>query len=117
MLLGLAQGTAGDYGTTSARARQPVDIGSIIKGTAMLTGKGAPSDVRVKENIVRVGTAPNGLGLYEFNYRGDKARWRGVMAQEIPMWMSDAVSVDPDGMMRVRYDKLGMAMERVDAAA
>lgn len=117
MLLGLAQGTAGDYGTTSARARQPVDIGSILKGTAMLAGKGAPSDVRVKENIVPVGRAPNGLSLYEFSYRGDRARWRGVMAQEIPLAMSNAVSIDPDGMMRVRYDKLGMAMERVDAVA
>jgi hypothetical protein len=117
MLLGLAQGTAGDYGTTSARARQPVDIGSILKGTAMLAGKGAPSDVRLKERIVWAGTAPNGLSLYEFSYKGQKARWRGVMAQEIPLAMSDAVSIDPDGMMRVRYDKLGMAMERVDAVA
>ena len=41
------------------------------------------SDVRLKENITKVGNSPSGINIYEWNYIGNKQRYRGVMAQEI----------------------------------
>ena len=73
----------------------------------------APSDIRLKENIERVGETAHGLGLYEFNYIGETGRYRGVMAQEVAEVMPDAVSTREDGMMMVDYSRLGLMMEEV----
>jgi len=47
------------------------------------------SDKRLKENIKRVGVGPNGRDVYEFNYLGQRERWRGYFAQDLDM--SDVV--------------------------
>jgi hypothetical protein len=54
-----------------------------------LAGQLAPlafSDIRLKQNIVRVGTLANGLATYAFNYIGGKARQFGIMAQDALTW-------------------------------
>jgi hypothetical protein len=72
------------------------------------------SDDNLKENIVRVGENEKyGFGIYEFNFKGDDVRWRGVMASEIEKLIPDAVSVDEDGYRHVDYAKIGVEMERV----
>ena len=55
------------------------------------------SDERIKWNIKRLGTRPDGLGEYEFSYLGDVARFIGVMAQEVLKVKPEAVRVLPEG--------------------
>lgn len=73
-----------------------------------------PSDPRVKENIVRVGQHPLGIGLYLFDYKpGFRAQWGngrqfGVMADEVAAVMSAAVTTHADGYKLVNYRMLGI---------
>jgi hypothetical protein len=71
------------------------------------------SDIRLKEDVHRVGTTVFGLSLYQFRYRGKPETYEGVMAQEVLKVMPDAVSVGADGFYRVNYDTLGIGMRRV----
>ena len=72
------------------------------------------SDPAVKENIVRVGTHPLGIGLYLFDYKPafranqSEPRQFGVMADEVETVMPEAVAVGIDGYRRVDYDMLGI---------
>lgn len=106
MLQGAAAGAAGNYGTQNSTQRTPVNIAGALG--SIFSGK---SDIRLKEDIRRVGTR-NGLGVYEFAYTGAPDRWRGIMAQELPLG-SDALILEEDGFYAVDYAKLGFAMERV----
>ena len=71
------------------------------------------SDVRLKENITKVGSSPSGINIYEWNYIGNKQRYRGVMAQEILERHPEAVALQPDGYMSVYYGKIDVNMEMV----
>ncbi len=72
--------------------------------TAVANGSGlAPSDRRLKRNIVRVGTHALGVGLYEFSYIGSTARHSGVMAQDVLTVRPEAVITGADGFYRVDY--------------
>lgn len=108
MMLSAAQGSAGNYGTTESVSRQPVQVGGILSGLGGLK----KSDIRLKDNIVRVGRM-NGLTLYDFSYRGENARFRGVMAQELPLG-SKALHVGRGGVLSVDYGKLGFPMVQVN---
>jgi hypothetical protein len=67
----------------------------------------AASDPRLKENVYEVGTLPNGLGIYSFNYIGDpKSLTLGVMADEVAEFAPEALGPEVDGYMTVDYDKL-----------
>ena len=116
MLLGAAQGAAGNYGTTSAKqtAKQSGNpLQSIGNGISAGLGLFGKSDIRAKENISLVGKR-NGYNIYDFNYIGKPQRYRGVMAQEILENNPEAVAIDPrDGLLMVDYSKLGFEMERV----
>jgi hypothetical protein len=72
-----------------------------------------PSDIRLKEDVRRVGTTVFGLSLYQFRYRGKLETYEGLMAQEVLKVMPDAVSVGADGFYRVNYRALGTTMRRV----
>ncbi len=77
------------------------------------SGQIVDSDVRLKTDIERVGTAANGLPVYTFKYVGSDVVYRGVMAQDVLEVFPEAVSMKPDGYLAVRYDMLGMRMTRV----
>ncbi len=62
------------------------------------------SDRRLKSNIVRIGTHPIGVGIYEYDIFGD--RQIGVMAQELLEVMPDAVHQHPSGYLMVDYGRL-----------
>jgi hypothetical protein len=72
----------------------------------------AASDIRTKENITRIGTLPNGLPFYQFEYKPEfKDQWGhgkqvGVMAQEVEQVMPEAVVEHPDGYKMVNYGAL-----------
>ena len=72
------------------------------------------SDVELKENIEQVGVSPSGLNIYEWNYIGDKPRYRGVIAQDLlAKGRHDAVTEDDDGYLAVYYDKIDVYMAQV----
>ena len=72
------------------------------------------SDVRLKENITKVGNSPSGINIYEWNYKSaPDTRYRGVMAHEILEAHPEAVALEPDGYMSVFYGKIDVNMERV----
>ena len=62
------------------------------------------SDRRLKSNIVRVGTHPLGIGVYEYDIFGE--RQRGVMADEVESVMPEAVVTHPAGFQMVNYGML-----------
>lgn len=68
------------------------------------------SDIRLKRNIERVGTTPDGLALYAFDYVWGGPRQVGVMAQEILASRPDAVIRTESGYLMVDYTRLGLGM-------
>lgn len=88
--------------------------GTSAGGDARSKQQPSASDPRAKENIVRIGTHPLGIGLYLFDYRPEhREQWGhgrqfGVMADEVETVMPAAVSTHPDGYKRVDYAMLGM---------
>jgi len=79
-----------------------------------LTRRPCASDRNVKENIVRIGEHPLGIGLYLFDYKPElrntssRGRQFGVMAQEVETVMPEAVCTHPDGYKMVDYAMLGI---------
>lgn len=67
-------------------------------GAAMLMG----SDIRIKDNIKRIGTADNGLPLYLFTYKGSDKFNIGFMAQDVEKVCPEAV-IEIDGVKHVDY--------------
>jgi hypothetical protein len=73
------------------------------------------SDPGLKENIVRIGFHPAGIGLYLFDYKAEyrdswgHGRQFGVMAAEVEQVMPEAVSVHRDGYKLVDYGMLGIS--------
>ena len=78
--------------------------------------KNSQSDL--KENIVRIGDHPLGIGLYLFDYKPEfrdrcgHGRRFGVMADEVEQVVPEAVSVDQNGYKQVDYALLGIAVTR-----
>lgn len=78
-------------------------------GTAMAAY--SMSDINLKENIIPLG-AENGHNIYEFSYKGDRRRFRGVMAQEVQKIDPTAVIMTPKGLA-VNYAKIGVMFYEV----
>ena len=71
-----------------------------LAGTAA-TGAMMFSDPRLKSNVIRIGTHPFGVGVYEYDIFGK--RQRGVMADEVEAVMPEAVALHPSGYKMVNY--------------
>ena len=74
-------------------------------------GKGF-SDIKLKENNEQVGISPQGYKVYEFNYKGGDARFRGAMAQDVLQKNPMAVGIDQN-YLTVDYSKIDVNMEVV----
>lgn len=86
------------------------EMAGAIIGGAM----GMFSDIRLKENIEKVGVDMNtGFDLYKFSYIGDDRKFIGVMAQDVEKVMPEAVVEDERGYKMVNYSMLGMQMVEV----
>jgi Chaperone of endosialidase len=72
------------------------------------------SDIRLKRDIVEVGSLENGIRLYHFRYNWADQEYVGVMAQEVVKVVPGAVSRGTDGYLRVDYGQLGIRMETWD---
>ena len=90
-------------------------FGSILGAGGNLGAAFLGSDIRIKENVERVGTHfRTGLPVYEFNYTHiPDRRFRGVMAQDVEKVYPQAVETMHDGIKAVNYAMLGMEMEEV----
>lgn len=75
------------------------DLAGALGGAAI-----GRSDRRLKSNIVRIGTHPRGIGIYEYDLDG--TRQRGVMADEVLTVLPEAVLTGDDGYMMVNYGML-----------
>jgi hypothetical protein len=80
-------------------------------GSTVITQR--PSDGRLKTNVTRVGTHPQGFGLYLFDYRVDisglePGRQFGVIAQEVRRIAPEAVVEMANGFLAVDYERLGI---------
>jgi hypothetical protein len=70
------------------------------------------SDIRTKENIVKVGILENGLPVYLYDYKPEfkaeagEGRFLGVMAHEVEKFKPEAVVTRPDGIKMVDYAQL-----------
>jgi len=108
------------YGYKSSLAGNEINAGNAIAGTRNtginnLLGVGetamkaavAFSDIRLKEDIERVGTLPSGLPVYEFAYIGQPERYRGVMAHEAAEKFPASVVYSPEGYAMVDYAMIG----------
>jgi Chaperone of endosialidase len=71
------------------------------------------SDIRLKEDVRRVGTNHLGLGVYQYRYKGMDGVWEGVMAQEVEIMHPGAIRALPEGYKAVDYAKLGLSLRRV----
>lgn len=76
-------------------------IGSAVGGLASIF-----SDRRLKENIYKVDELPDGLGVYQFNYKGSPERYEGVMADEVANLRPWALGPEIDGYATVDYGAL-----------
>jgi hypothetical protein len=63
------------------------------------------SDRRLKRDIVKIGTRPDGLGVYEFEYIWGGGRQIGLMAQEVQGVYPDAIG-EAGGYLTVNYSKV-----------
>lgn len=68
------------------------------------------SDIRLKRDVVRVGTHENGCGIYRFKYLWSDTEYFGAIAQEVAQHAPEAVSDGPGGFLAVDYAALGMIM-------
>jgi Chaperone of endosialidase len=77
------------------------------------TGSAAASDIRLKEDVRRVGTNHLGLGVYQYRYKGMDGVYEGVMAQDVEILHPGAIKPLPYGYKAVDYAKLGLTLRRV----
>lgn len=102
----------------NANAGASAGIGSAV-GSVLGAGMkyGLPllaSDIRTKENIELVGYLPNGLPVYEYEYKDEfkdhelagHGRYRGVMAQDVEKVIPEAVFEMDNGYKAVDYTKV-----------
>jgi hypothetical protein len=87
---------------------------NLNQGIFQLGGAAMMSDIRTKENIKQVYWLPNGLPVYEFEYKAEfkdhplagHGKFVGVMAQEVEMVQPEAVITNADGYKMVNYGVL-----------
>jgi outer membrane immunogenic protein len=71
----------------------------------------APSDARLKRDVVLVARRDDGLGLYQYRYLWSDTVYVGVMAQEVALIHPDAiVRGGLDDYLRVDYGRLGLKL-------
>jgi len=119
-LLGATTAT-GNYNLASSNAANAsqsgfnsglMGLGGTLGAAYMMQPTG--SDIRMKENIKPIGHLPNGLTVYEFEYKPEfkdkeyngHGKRIGVMAQEVEKVMPHAVKTLDDGYKVVLYGML-----------
>jgi hypothetical protein len=113
-LLGASQmGYNAQMGNFNAQQAAQQGFNSGLMGLGGTLGAAAiMSDIRTKEHIKQIGFLPNGLPVYEYEYKPEwkdeagHGKFIGVMAQEVEMVQPEAVITRPDGYKMVNYGAL-----------
>lgn len=104
------QGQLGQYNANvSSNNATTGAIAGLLGSTASQWGPwlaGLFSDRRFKDVISRDGETPAGVPVYLWRYKGGKALFRGVMAQDLQILQPEAVISNPDGTLSVDYSKV-----------
>jgi hypothetical protein len=113
-ILGATSAT-GNYNLGTYNAQQAAQA-NMNSGLMSLAGAGiiAASDIRMKENIKQIDFMPNGLPVYEYEYRPEfknhplagHGKFVGVMAQEVQAVNPSAVITLSNGYLAVDYGSL-----------
>ena len=110
-----ATSAAGNYNLGGYNAQQAAQSGmtSGLLGLGGMLGAGyLMSDIRAKEHIKQIGKLPNGLSVYEYEYKPEwkdeagHGKFVGVMAQEVELVQPEAVITRHDGYKMVNYGVL-----------
>lgn len=116
---GTSMATMGMSGQTSGLSQNPY-VASPSSGYAAqpyqnpyqtnpLTSSWYQSDIRLKENYSVVGKSASGINIYEFSYKGNPTRYRGVMSHEVPF----ASILNDNGYYSVDYSMIDVNFEQV----
>ena len=123
MLRGLPtqQTTTATYQAAPSTLNQVTGLGLAGLGAYNAFGGGtaaaAGSDINLKENVVLLWRADNGMGIYEFEYKPEfkdhalcgHGKFIGYMAQEVEKVMPEAVLIMDNGYKAVNYAMVGRA--------
>jgi hypothetical protein len=102
-------GGLGSIGTGLLGLGLSPTVGAGLSGGTSLLGRLIQSDVRLKQDIERVGEWQPGIGLHAFRYKKDPSkRHVGVLAHEVAAVRPDATGVMDDGHLGVDYARLGL---------
>jgi hypothetical protein len=111
MLRGLPtqQTTTNTYQATPSTLNQITGLGVAGLGAYQAFGGSGGSDMNLKESVIGLWTAPNGLRVYEFEYKPEfkdhplcgHGKFIGYMAQEVEKFMPEAVFVMDNGYKAV----------------
>ena len=113
-LLGASQmGYNAQMGNFNAQQAAQQGLNSGLMGLGGTLGAAAiMSDIRTKEHIKTIGLLPNGLPVYEYEYKPEwkdeagHGKFIGVMAQEVEIIKPEAVFTRLDGYKMVNYGVL-----------
>lgn len=100
----LLQGAGGGQTTQPVYRNSAAETIGTLGSLAML-GSFMFSDARLKTDIKKVGEREDGLGIYEYRYKGEPEKHIGLMAQEVLMKQPEAVE-DIGGLLAVDYAKV-----------
>jgi hypothetical protein len=108
-----AAGLTGQAGIANANAEN-ARTNAMMSGLFSLGGSAMKSDIRTKENIVRIGIAENGLPVYVYEYKQEfkddpmagHGKHIGHMAHEVEAIAPNAVFTTSDGYKAVDYGML-----------
>ena len=123
MLRGLPtqQTTTATYQAAPSTLNQVTGLGLAGLGAYNAFGGGtaaaAGSDINLKENVVLLWRADNGMGIYEFEYKPEfkdhalcgHGKFIGYLAQEVEKVMPEAVLIMDNGYKAVNYAMVGRA--------
>ena len=72
-----------------------------------------PSDVRLKDNIQKIGKSIQGYNIYKFRYNNSTQEYIGVMAQEVQRKKPEAVAKLNDDTYMVDYSQIDVEFREV----
>ena len=88
-------------------------MNSISFGMSVISPFLPSSDVRLKDNIKKIGTSIEGYNIYKFRYLDSTKEYIGVMAQEVKSKKPEAVMKLNNGFYGVDYSQLDVEFREV----
>jgi hypothetical protein len=99
---------------TAIVTRRPVKESAPVAKPGSNIGSGGFSDIRLKNNIVKVGQSNLGINIYEWNYINTNDKFRGVIAQELLNTKFENSLSIKDGYYWVNYRELDVNFEKIN---